>query len=207
MHIFFGNTDGLTLHEVSKRAGNNTADDVTAPLGAPAMVHQRDPMELSEGLFFKRPVHQNPGEDVGRMGSRLRTEDENTRRYMATLDAKRRNEYEHQMRQVGRPRITPEEIAALTGKGDGDKVARSMIVFAPRGAVLNLKLAPYFEFIPERDPDFVPHAGRVYASRDPDPPSGRVHWAWWQVKEAMQTAGGLAVGGSLLALLIWLQFF
>lgn len=59
-------------------------------------------------------------------------------------NATRNAEYNHQMKDLGRARITPDEIAALVGKRKGDKVARSMIVFAPAGDVLHLRLAPYF---------------------------------------------------------------
>ena len=60
-------------------------------------------------------------------------------------NAARNAEYNHLMKDLGRPRLTPDEIAALVGKRKGDMVARSMIVFALAGDVLHLRLAPYFE--------------------------------------------------------------
>ncbi|MBS7708167.1 type IV secretory system conjugative DNA transfer family protein [Chelatococcus asaccharovorans] len=55
-------------------------------------------------------------------------------------------DHNYAMQRAGKPRLTPDEIAALIGKDEaaGDTVARSMIVFLPRGKVLQLRLAPYF---------------------------------------------------------------
>lgn len=53
--------------------------------------------------------------------------------------------YNHKMRGVGNPRFTSSDIAALVGKGHGDKVAKTMIVFGKSGEILNLHLSPYFD--------------------------------------------------------------
>lgn len=55
--------------------------------------------------------------------------------------------------QVGRPRLTSDQIREIVSKRPGDKVARSMIVFAHGSDVLNLRLAPYFETPPPPAPD------------------------------------------------------
>lgn len=52
--------------------------------------------------------------------------------------------YDYAMREAFTPRLPPSEILKLTGKGHGEKLARSMIVFAPAGDVLNVQLVPYF---------------------------------------------------------------
>lgn len=52
--------------------------------------------------------------------------------------------YEHEMRAVGSPRIPPQEVGGITGRGPGDKHARSMIVFAQGNDVLYVKLRPYW---------------------------------------------------------------
>lgn len=76
-----------------------------------------------------------------------RVADENQQRIRAQQHAEAllKAKYEHAMRQVGSPRLTPAQLAALIGKGNGDVVARSMIVFAKAGAVLNLIPMPYFK--------------------------------------------------------------
>lgn len=63
----------------------------------------------------------------------------------AHADALRKAQYEHAMRSVGQPRLTPDEIAKLVGKGQGDKLARSMIVFLNGGDKLNIQVAPFFD--------------------------------------------------------------
>lgn len=52
--------------------------------------------------------------------------------------------YQHKMRMVGQPRMTPLEVRELVAKPDGWPVARSMVVFGKGGQVFNLHLAPYF---------------------------------------------------------------
>lgn len=71
-------------------------------------------------------------------------EDENERRHNAVEELNAQNFYAHEMKKVGTPRLTNSEVATLIGKGNGDKLARSMIVFAKAGDVLNLQLAPFF---------------------------------------------------------------
>lgn len=58
--------------------------------------------------------------------------------------ANEKTAYDHSMRLAGSPRLPPDVIAALTAKGPGDVVARSMVVFLPGDDILNLRLAPYF---------------------------------------------------------------
>jgi hypothetical protein len=116
--VFFGNTDHLTLRHVSERIGNLTASEVVA---APPKNRHFNPF-WDSGF--------DP-EEVAR--DKHRTKQENAH-----------NQYLHAMRQEGKPRLTPEQVAALVGKKDGDKVARSAIVFAKGGDVLNVRLQPYF---------------------------------------------------------------
>lgn len=65
-------------------------------------------------------------------------------------NARAKAEYDHKMKDAGRPRLTPEEIIELVGKGPNDRVARSMIVFGKADNVFNLQLAPFF--MPEPRP-------------------------------------------------------
>lgn len=53
-------------------------------------------------------------------------------------------EYQHDMSRAGKPRLPPDAVATLVGKKDSDAVAKSAIVFAKGGDVLNLRLAPHF---------------------------------------------------------------
>lgn len=123
--IFFGNSDQLTLEYVSKKVGNLTPEEVVAsPPEQRAYSGWRDNKLL---------------ESEAESRERLQVEQANRRAY-----------YDHAMRIAGRPRITPDQVAQLVGKKDGDTVARSAIVFAKGGDVLNVRLQPYFA--PERAP-------------------------------------------------------
>jgi hypothetical protein len=118
-HTFFGNSDRFTLDFISQRLGITTPDDVTP--GVPQ----------SHGASFIFEPSDQERQDAER-SAQLRSQNERSR-------------YEYAMRAVGSPRLTSNEIARQVGKGPGDKVARSMIVFGPSGAVLSLDLAPWFE--------------------------------------------------------------
>lgn len=61
-----------------------------------------------------------------------------------------KNRYDHLMKNVDFPRLTPQDIATITGKRDGDSVSRSMIVLGKAGIRLNLKLCPFFEIQPTK---------------------------------------------------------
>lgn len=67
------------------------------------------------------------------------------------------NAYQHKRGRAGSPRLDPAEVRELIAKKDGDLVARSMIVFAKGGDVLNLRLAPYFEPPKPSVPDVPPN--------------------------------------------------
>lgn len=75
--------------------------------------------------------------------------------------------YDHHMRQVNQPRLTPAEIEKLTSKPDGAQVALSMIVFAKAGDILNLHLAPYFRAFAVAGPKLT--TGRPPLQYDPEP--------------------------------------
>lgn len=120
-HLFFGNDlDDAALLHVSKRLGVLQANEVAAspPKSEP----------------FKTPWWYSKGDpDITDIENRHRSAEENKLRV-----------FQHDMQKAGGPRVTPEEVAAMTGKGPGEKVARSMIVFLKGGDRLKLRLAPYF---------------------------------------------------------------
>ncbi|MBS5905133.1 type IV secretory system conjugative DNA transfer family protein [Roseomonas mucosa] len=180
--IFFGNSDQTTLAAVSDWLGRVTPDEAR-PDGPPPRSH--DPTSPDEYEAAYRPA-SGPftlpavGRAAGKMAVlntgigafhavaqsgrtaeqlALRNTIEERRRAQEIADANARAAYDHDMRVVGAPRLTPDEIAALTGKGPGDAVARSMIAFGPAGKVFHLKLAPYF--LPPPDPAKIPDPDAV----------------------------------------------
>jgi hypothetical protein len=141
--VFFGNSDRATLQYVSGWAGNLTPSEVVAAPPPQNYTAVRDPEKT--GFFGGGYYGQKFFEGEKEYRSRISTEDENNRRMQASIDANHRANYEHNMRQSGKPRLTPEQVAALVGKKDGDKVARSALVFTKGSDVLNVRLQPYFE--------------------------------------------------------------
>lgn len=141
--IFFGNADQLTLQYVSEQVGNLKPEEVVPAPPPQNYTAVRDPEKT--GFFGFGYYGQKFFEDEKEYRSRIATEDENNRRSQATIDANYRAFYEHNMRQSGKPRLTPEEVAQVVGKKDGDAVARSAIIFAKGGDVLRVRLQPYFE--------------------------------------------------------------
>lgn len=75
----------------------------------------------------------------------------------------RQSRLDYQAQQAFKPRLTPHEVETLTGKPNGEQLARSMIVFARAGDVLNIALDPYFKpFV------LLPSGGQ--AKTNPPPP-------------------------------------
>lgn len=139
--IFFGNSDVPTLDYVSRRLG---VVDVKEIGQAPTMGSGVNPITGATvgALLSGTNKHTQMGGAiiggaVGLMGSALH--DLETRAQQSEMNA-----YQQKAMTVGRPRLSHEEIQALTGKGDRDTVARSLIAFAKAGDALNVQLLPYF---------------------------------------------------------------
>lgn len=131
-HIFFGNTDMPTLEHVSARLGTIKVEDTGAtPVQAPVQ---------SFDIFNGQP--------------------NNTWNAVANaLYQTQQNHYQHALRSVGAPRLTPHDIRQIVGKTEG-VVANAMIVFGKGGDVFILALAPYFmRFAPPvpRNPVSIPN--------------------------------------------------
>ncbi len=130
-HMFFGiDQDADACKMVSDRIGLLTPDEVAAPFSPIA------PPEAEKVVMDMPGWHDGPGTAAA---------NENERRRIEHMNAQRRALHDHAMRKVGSPRLAPDEVAELTGKPPAAKVARSMIVFGPARAVLNLTLATHFQ--------------------------------------------------------------
>ncbi len=165
VHAYFGNTDSLTLNHVSDRLGRKTLADigVEPPPMATATVSRSEaayaygstlppqsaPIDAKNNAFR---MFQHIGQSLARVAhdtdmqdrAAARTKLEERHKQVAADDATAMRRYQHAVSERGEPRFTPEQVRELVAKHDGDAVARSMIVFAKGGHVLNLKLAPYF---------------------------------------------------------------
>ena len=121
--IFFGNSDPPTLDYISRRIGNLTPSEIVAA-----------------------PPEQKPF--VGWQDARFLESDQAARERLNIEYQNRRAAYDHSMREAGKPRATPSEIARLVGKRDADKISKGAFVFAKAGDVLLVRLAPYFLPLP-----------------------------------------------------------
>lgn len=118
-HIFFGNTDRLTLDYISIGLGTMTVDDIGAnPPSSP----------ISFGMGFGKPnAFSAFWEGLANAA------------YQDSM-----NDYQHKMRVFGQPRLSPEQIKHILAKHHGQAVSNSMLVFSIGNTVYNLRLAPYF---------------------------------------------------------------
>lgn len=139
-HIFFGNSGKLTLTHISALIGNLTPQEVVATPPERVGHETRHFSAWRDGRLF---------EDDKTARERFAAEQRNEHEAHKAAQTSEQDRYSHAMRISGTPRLTPQEIAALVGKGDSDLVARSMIVFGKRGDIFNLRLAPYFQQQPQ----------------------------------------------------------
>lgn len=141
-HVFFGNTDAPTLGYISQRIGVLEIDEIP---DAPIQVRGR-PMtgQTAASLIgsTKGPYAQQTGAVIGGAIGLFGALADGLEQAAQSAEL---NEYQRHLNRVGKPRVAPDAVRELIGKKDGDAVARSMIVFAKGGDVLNVKLAPYFE--------------------------------------------------------------
>lgn len=199
VHCFLGNDqDVKALRYMSERIGPLSRDEITL---LPPDLKYTTKNDDYRGLNLWWDRRESESEEA--YWKRIEAEDENRRRKVDWENARARAEYEHAMKRVGSPRLTPDEIAALVGKDEGDTVARSMIVFLPRHKVLQLKLAPYFIGWADPDPAFFeerptkkprsapvaePVAPVVYAA----PPQAKDKYAYWGMLALLSGAGFMA---------------
>jgi type IV secretory pathway TraG/TraD family ATPase VirD4 len=145
VHQFFGNTDQLTLEQISTRLGVKDMNEVPLPPSAPSGFQSGIGQGLSGmAAQSKRGTYKVTGGLIGGAIS-LAENVSNTASQKQYQDAM--NIYQRDMAQHGRPRMTPEEVANLIQKKD-DVVADTMICFVFGREPLLLAPAPYFRDYP-----------------------------------------------------------
>lgn len=183
--IFFGNTDPDTFRAVSQSVGVVTQEDIGAAPPIRSVVDHDprlkaaafDPVHPPRPMYT--PTAPRPGQKVNVWGgvaqavdviaaadhqdkitlqARARLEIERIEKENAASDDNAMREYQRKMARKGEPHLKPSEIRELVGKRDGDKVARSMIVFAKGSDTLNIRLSPYFAPRPAASPPPPPSA-------------------------------------------------
>ena len=141
LHQFFGNTDTLTLEQISTRLGVTNVNEIPLP---PA-----PPLGISTGFGHglgalasgsKKGSTRVLGAAVGGVISLAENSVHaaNQARYQDQM-----NHYQRAMSAHGRPRLSPDEVSRLIRKKD-DAVADAMICFVYGREPLLLALSPYF---------------------------------------------------------------
>lgn len=141
MHQFFGNTDQLTLEQISLRLGVTDMNEVPLPPAAPT------PMTGNIGGGLSALTGKSKQTSTRALGSILGgavTMAGNAAN--AAAQARYQDEmnlYQREMSKHGRPRVTTDEVAELVQKKN-DVVADNMICFVYGREPLLLQPAPYF---------------------------------------------------------------
>jgi len=141
VHQFFGNTDQLTLEQISTRLGVTDMSEVPLPPAPPSGVSAG----IGQGLAGAASRSQSGATRAmgGMIGGAVALAEN---RAQADKQAKHQDEMNHYQRDMarhGRPRMTPDEVAMKVQKKD-DVVAENMICFVFGREPLLLALDPYF---------------------------------------------------------------
>ncbi|MBW3099267.1 type IV secretory system conjugative DNA transfer family protein [Pseudohoeflea coraliihabitans] len=185
--IFFGLSDTLTPRYVSDKIGVLTPEEIAPPLQlAPTprrtIAQRRILGEYKDkyGPWWNRKTHvRREFEPDATAKERHAVAEANAEKAHAEAEARQRAEYEYRMRLVGSARVPADVLTKLTGKSDadGDRVAKSMVVFGPAGQVWNLKLDSYlaWDYGPARGWNVtVDRAPRLYKPTPPVLPAAEV---------------------------------
>lgn len=181
---FFGITDQKTLSHISDALGVVTLDDLKIkPPKRQKLVSDKMAAEAGAPVLPPRPMSAPPSRNpntagllhfgVGAMNGLAQSFYElqvhhsaNMQAQVAALrDAEQRMDeeamraYQHEMQRVGRPRLTPDAVSRLIGKGKTDTIARAMIAFLRNGEMLCVRPHPYFAPPPEE----LPHPSKFRA--------------------------------------------
>ena len=158
-HIFFGNTDTETLQVISNGIGNLTTDEI-----GPAPTHfQGVPINggLTRALMAPASSNKHAQQSAALMGGLVGAFGASANALGQWAAQAEMAAYQQKAAMVGRPRVPPETVRELVAKHSGDAVARSMIVFAKGGHILNLRLVPYFEKQPVNAPTHLTVWGKI----------------------------------------------
>ncbi len=141
VHQFFGNTDTLTLEQISGRLGTKELSEFPMPPAPPSEPQSN----LGQGLSSmaggaRKGAHRAAGALVGGMIQGAANADFAAKQaqYQDEL-----NRYNRAMSEHGRPRLSPDKVSELIRK-KSDVVADHMICFVYGREPLLLTLAPYF---------------------------------------------------------------
>jgi len=120
---FFGISDEITPEFVSKRLGATNESEMSTPPFAPAT-------EINGGLdFFVEGASQH--------------DYTNRKAHADASHQNAMNQWQKEAREIGKPRITPDEVIGLTEKPDGEIVARYQVAII-KNQPFQLRVAAHF---------------------------------------------------------------
>jgi hypothetical protein len=148
LHQFFGNTDPLTLEQISARLGVTDMKEIPLPPAAPAGGNLGIGQMIGGG--GARDKRDYIGQQRGILGGAISMLEQGG---AAAAQAKYQddmNSYQREIAQHGNARLSPDEVSALIHKKD-DVVADNMICFLFGREPLLVQPAPYFRKIEDLD--------------------------------------------------------
>jgi type IV secretion system protein VirD4 len=149
VHQFFGNTDTLTLDQISARLGVTDMGEIPLPPAAPMGG------SLGLGQMIRgggaRDKRDYVGQGMSVMGGAVSLIEQGAAAAAQAQYQDEMNAYQREMAQHGRPRLSPDEVSTLIRKKD-DVVADHMISFVFGREPLLIKPAPFFRPLPAPTP-------------------------------------------------------
>lgn len=143
LHQFFGNVDRQSLEYVSHRMGAKRVEEVPLPPVAPEMMGGQSFVAAAASQS-----RDSATRGLGMAWGALSASFDQSINAMAQAEYQNAmNDYQRQMATVGKPRIAPDEVAALV-QLKSDVVADGAICFAYGSENLYVHLAPYFRKLP-----------------------------------------------------------
>ena len=141
VHQFFGNTDQMTLEQISMRLGVTDMDEIPLPPVAPTIVQTG----MGSGLSAMSARSKTPAMGVmgGMAGGLLNMAEGAAANAMQSNYQNEMSDYQRKMAELGRPRLSVDKVASLVQK-KADVVADNMICFVYGREPLLVKPAPYF---------------------------------------------------------------
>lgn len=148
LHQFFGNTDQQTLEHISHRLGAVSLEEIPLPPSAPMNVGGGPSMLAAMSAHSKDANIRGAGAAWGALSGGIGA-------LANAADAadyqNQMNDYQRHMSRLGKPRIPPDEVAALV-QLKGDVVADGSLAFVYGSEKIYSHLAPYFRDLPPPPP-------------------------------------------------------
>lgn len=149
LHQFFGNTDPLTLEQISARLGVTDMKEIPLPPAAPMGGGLGLGQMIGGGGAKSKDDYLGQGLSV--VGGAVNMLEQGGAALAQAKYQDDMNNYQREMALHGSARLSPDEVSALIRKKD-DVVADNMICFLFGREPLLVKPAPFFRVLPSQEP-------------------------------------------------------